>query len=179
VKTGCGSPWYTIRVVRVATLAVAGLVALLDGGCRLDEVPLVGTSPIRDVYRDAEPDATRTPTHDAGVDASQCEVDVDGDGACAGEDCDDSNPRRSPLRHEYCPDKIDNDCDDLVDFDDTCDTVNDRCDAPVTVLTQDPNVDPSSWAFDLPLPTFYQDDVSAGLSAGGGDCDGDSGRGVA
>lgn len=50
---------------------------------------------------------------DAGPDtgAPDC-VDEDGDGRCATEDCDDSNPRRGG--DEVC-DEIDNDCDGIID----------------------------------------------------------------
>ena len=162
-------------MVRVAPL-VAALIASVLTGCRLDELPLPGVAPTRDLFGDAATDAPAAPKGDAGSDASVCEVDLDRDGSCAGDDCDDLNSRRSPLRGEYCPDVIDNDCDGLVDFDDDCDTLNDVCDGPLTVLVQDPDIDPSTWAFDLPLGARYRDDVSAGLSAGASDCTGDSGR---
>lgn len=44
-------------------------------------------------------------------------VDRDGDGACAGEDCDDLDPSVGPWMPEQCGDGLDNDCDGLVDED--------------------------------------------------------------
>ena len=42
-------------------------------------------------------------------------VDVDDDGSCASEDCDDSDPDRSPLRTEICDaGNVDEDCDDTT-----------------------------------------------------------------
>jgi len=41
-------------------------------------------------------------------------VDRDGDGALSADDCDDADPRRAPGYPEEC-DRLDNDCDDLVD----------------------------------------------------------------
>lgn len=41
-------------------------------------------------------------------------VDVDGDGSPASEDCDETDPDRSPLETERC-NTIDDDCDDMVD----------------------------------------------------------------
>lgn len=42
------------------------------------------------------------------------DVDIDGDGSPAGEDCDETDPQRSPLEDEIC-DGDDDDCDDVVD----------------------------------------------------------------
>ncbi len=67
---------------------------------------------------------------DDGCPGVDC-VDGDGDGApygtdCQRPDCDDQDPRRSPLFQEVCGDGIDNDCDGIVD--DCCPGV-DCCDA--------------------------------------------------
>ena len=49
--------------------------------------------------------------------------DNDGDGyediECGGIDCDDDNPDVFPSNAENCHDGIDNDCDELIDYDDT------------------------------------------------------------
>lgn len=42
------------------------------------------------------------------------DVDIDGDGSPAAEDCDETDPRRSPLRPEIC-NGFDDDCDEEVD----------------------------------------------------------------
>lgn len=42
-------------------------------------------------------------------------ADFDGDGAVAGEDCDDGDPRRRPGGEEICGDAVDNNCDGAVD----------------------------------------------------------------
>jgi len=44
-------------------------------------------------------------------------ADGDGDGAPKAQDCDDTDPRRSPLEDEVCKDGTDNDCDFRVDED--------------------------------------------------------------
>ncbi|MBM4397155.1 MAG: hypothetical protein FJ087_15885, partial [Deltaproteobacteria bacterium] len=44
-------------------------------------------------------------------------TDMDGDGWCAGEDCDDYNPATSPGAVEICDDWVDNNCNGLVDED--------------------------------------------------------------
>ena len=50
-------------------------------------------------------------------------ADADGDGAedrgCGGSDCDDSDPAVNPFTQEVCDDGIDNDCDGLVDAEDS------------------------------------------------------------
>ena len=158
-----------VAVDRVALLALL----LTTAACSLQDAPLLGTA-TRVPSRDAGEDAP-APT-DASPDAPSCAVDQDDDGSCAGADCDDGDSRRSPDRPEYCPDKIDNDCDALVDFADTCDAINDACDGPLAILRQDRARDTTFWQFDLPLD-HYADDVVAGLSAGGGNCTAESGRG--
>ena len=45
-------------------------------------------------------------------------LDWDGDGATAADDCDDRDARRTPGAEEVC-DRLDNDCDDLVDEEDS------------------------------------------------------------
>lgn len=142
------------------------IVALAASSCALVDTPLVGLVPDGSV----PPLDAGDPPLDAGPDASSCEVDEDGDGSCAGVDCDDDNPRRAPGRPEYCPDRIDNDCDDNVDFADVCDALNDACDGPLAILRQAEDQDETFWQFDLPLD-HYQDDVVAGLSAGSSEDD--------
>jgi hypothetical protein len=64
-------------------------------------------------------------------------TDADGDGFCAGEDCDDTDPSVSPAAAENCGDGIDNDCDGQIDAADaecqtgSCDLlpVGDFCEA--------------------------------------------------
>jgi hypothetical protein len=46
-------------------------------------------------------------------------VDADGDGFDADQDCDDGDATVNPIADEICDDGIDNDCDDLIDADDT------------------------------------------------------------
>lgn len=152
------------------------LLAFAFAGCRLNDAPMALIVAEGPEPEDAGTDGAPLPG-DAGTDAGPpCEVDVDGDRACAGEDCDDTDPRRSPLRMEYCPDRVDNDCDGLTDFADECGTLNDSCEGALAILRQVEDRDQTFWQFDLPLD-HYQDDVVAGLSAGGGDCTAESGRG--
>jgi hypothetical protein len=150
------------------------ILALTAASCSLGDTPLVGIVPSDSAPSDAGPDG-RPPVLDAGADASSCAVDVDDDGSCADVDCDDRNSRRSPASPEYCPDRIDNDCDDLVDFADECGALNDACGGPLAVLRQEEDRNETFWQFDLPLDR-YQDDVVAGLSAGEGDCVATSGQ---
>jgi len=42
-----------------------------------------------------------------------CYYDID----CGGSDCDDTNPYINPCADEICDDEVDNDCDDLIDYD--------------------------------------------------------------
>ena len=44
-------------------------------------------------------------------------VDLDADGIVGSEDCDDLDPRRSPLEDEVCKDGLDNNCDGQIDED--------------------------------------------------------------
>jgi hypothetical protein len=46
-------------------------------------------------------------------------TDFDADGSPANVDCDDNNAARYPGNTEDCSDKLDNDCDDLVDTGDS------------------------------------------------------------
>ena len=48
-------------------------------------------------------------------------TDDDGDGYDVDEDCDDSDPDVNPEAVEVCDDTLDNDCDELIDADDTDD----------------------------------------------------------
>ncbi|MBI2896991.1 MAG: hypothetical protein HYY06_25765 [Deltaproteobacteria bacterium] len=149
-------------------------------GCELVTEPLyaTGSPDSGPVDKDSGP----TPEPDSGLDSgpeldsAPC-VDADGDGACADRDCDDSNAMMSPDFQEYCPDHTDNDCDDLVDWADACDVTNDRCERPFAVLMQS-DEERTVWQFPgLRLDTRYDDDYQAALSAGGGDCEPDSGQG--
>ncbi len=72
-------------------------------------------------------------------------IDMDGDGVCASEDCNDQNPALTMASDERCGDALDNDCDGQVDEgcencidldgDGFCANVNDCVD-------QDPNITP-------------------------------------
>lgn len=150
------------------------LLALTAASCSLADAPLVGVVHSDFGPSDAGADG-RAPVGDAGGDGATCAVDEDGDGSCAGEDCDDRSSRRSPANPEYCPDRIDNDCDDLTDFADECGAINDACEGPLAILRQEDDRNETFWQFALPLE-HYQDDVAAGLSAGGGDCGPTSGQ---
>ncbi len=56
-------------------------------------------------------------------------IDEDGDGACAGVDCDDANPSVSPTAQELLGDGVDNDCDGAVDETEGCECTDDAdCD---------------------------------------------------
>jgi hypothetical protein len=55
---------------------------------------------------------------DGSVDSGDPVVDADGDGSPEGEDCDDADATRAPGLTEVC-DGVDNDCDDLVDDEDS------------------------------------------------------------
>ncbi len=46
-------------------------------------------------------------------------VDNDGDGFTADEDCDDGDAARNPDATEDCTNEVDDDCDGDVDFDDS------------------------------------------------------------
>lgn len=151
---------------RVAILALSASTS-----CTLGDAPLAGLLLQEYAVPDAGSDAEPVP-EDAG---DTCAVDEDEDGSCAGDDCDDDNPRRYPGRLEYCPDRIDNDCDENVDFADECGAINDSCDGPLAILRQEEDRDQTYWQFDLPLE-HYADDAAAGLSAGGGDCIATSGQ---
>lgn len=101
---------------------------------------------------------------ESGLDSAPC-VDADWDGACADRDCDDSDIRRSPDFREFCVDHIDNDCDNLVDFDDACDLTNDRCEQEFAVLRQWDRPQ-TVWVFDgLRLDIRYADDYQAAFSS--------------
>lgn len=150
------------------------ILALAAASCSLGDTPLVGVVPPGAPGFDAGPDG-RSPGGDAGADGAACLVDEDGDGSCAGEDCDDRSARRAPGNEEYCPDRIDNDCDELTDFADECDALNDVCGGPLAILRQEADRNETFWQFDLPLE-HYRDDLAAGLSAGGSDCAPSSGQ---
>jgi len=149
------------------------ILALSAASCSLVDTPLVGLVP-DDFGVDASPDGPDR-TVDAAPDGAACAVDLDQDGSCAGVDCDDDNARRTPGRLEYCPDRMDNDCDDNVDFADECGVLNDSCEGALAILRQADGQNETFWQFDLPLD-HYQDDSIAGLSAGGGDCLATSGQ---
>ncbi|GEM_PF-4366325 len=52
-----------------------------------------------------------------GASTVTSDLDLDLDGSPAGEDCDDGDPRRSPLETELCRNDLDDDCDRIVDED--------------------------------------------------------------
>ena len=109
-----------------------------------------------EVLPDEEDDADADAATD---DTGSAAIDADGDGFSAPEDCDDSDPARSPGRPEIC-DGVDNDCNDLID------------EAPV---------DPSDWYLDhdgdgYGDPDWVYTDCEPldGYVADGTDCNDDS-----
>lgn len=71
---------------------------------------------------DGSPDDSDTSTGtdtsadtDTADDTDTAAVDADGDGAPAGEDCDDADPDRFPGAEDTCGDDIDQDCDEEAD----------------------------------------------------------------
>lgn len=89
---------------------------------------------------------TPNPTKDAGTASRDCFTDSDGDGrgtkqpafcpaqsgtgAAQSDDCDDTNPKRSPALKELCDDSIDNDCDGAVNEDCVACASGQDCAAP-------------------------------------------------
>jgi len=59
-------------------------------------------------------DTAEPPLDDTGQN-----VDNDGDGFTANEDCDDDDAARNPDAVEDCTNEVDDDCDGDVDFDDS------------------------------------------------------------
>ena len=60
----------------------------------------------------------------ACIDTASTACDLDGDGYSLDQgDCDDADPNVSPGATEVCDDGIDNDCDALIDLDDSGDCV--------------------------------------------------------
>jgi hypothetical protein len=59
------------------------------------------------------PNTDQLDTNNNGI-GDACEIDSDGDGYLAFDDCDDSDPSVNPGATEVC-DGIDNDCDDFID----------------------------------------------------------------
>ena len=81
--------------------------------------------------------------------------DHDGDGheaeACGGDDCDDADPRVHPEQPESelagnCGDRLDNDCDGIIDTDPEC--------GPPCSIGKSPILGPSSLLFVISLPAF-------------------------
>lgn len=56
---------------------------------------------------------------DTSCDSGSCVTDMDEDGYGSDEDCDDTDAAINPGVFEDCADAIDNDCDTLVDMDDS------------------------------------------------------------
>lgn len=65
-------------------------------------------------YGEAQGGAAGSGDGGRGGSGGSC-LDGDGDGVCAGEDCDDDDPHNFPGNTEICGDFADNDCDDEAD----------------------------------------------------------------
>ena len=120
-------------------------------------------------------------------------ADEDGDGVNAGVDCDDNDPAVHPFADELC-DGFDNDCDDLIDPDDSVDAptwyadfdddgygnadlTHVSCAAPPGFIGDDatdcddldPDVHPGADESDCTDPTDFNCDGSTGYADGDGD----------
>lgn len=104
-------PTFTIAVLKgsLPTEVALQAVGFSDTGCTTPTVPAeaserLSTSFPSDGVRDVSVTVRATSA-----------VDADDDGASASVDCDDNEPKRAPGLPELCADRLDNDCNALVD----------------------------------------------------------------
>ncbi len=81
-----------------------------------------GEPSITDTGEPSATDSGGESTTTTPVDSDSGWVDADGDGAYAFEDCDDTDPTRSPMEPDTC-NGVDDNCDGAVDEDRVCDVV--------------------------------------------------------
>ncbi|MFT4979571.1 MAG: hypothetical protein ACI8S6_005483 [Myxococcota bacterium] len=84
--------------------------------------PLTATIACLLLFACGEPAPLPSSTNNQDTGSVPLDLDEDGDGFVASEDCDDGDPAVSPVAEEVC-DGIDNDCDVFIDEGDATDTV--------------------------------------------------------